>query len=44
MDDTQIRSHYNDTVKKLKVWGWLIEQMGVGVNFVTRVVTVIDYT
>jgi len=42
-DDTQIRNHYNDTVKKLKAWEWFIGQMGVGVNPVTGTVTVTDY-
>ncbi|KAJ8424846.1 hypothetical protein Cgig2_009134 [Carnegiea gigantea] len=43
-DGTQIRNHYNDTVKKLKAWEWLIGQTGVGVNLVTGAVTVTDYT
>ena len=43
-DGTQIRNHYNDTVKKLKAWEWLIGQTGVGVNPVTGAVTVTDYT
>ncbi|KAJ8432992.1 hypothetical protein Cgig2_029442 [Carnegiea gigantea] len=43
-DGTQIRNHYNDTVKKLKAWEWLIGQTGVGVNPIIGVVTVTDYT
>jgi len=43
-DSPQIRNHYNDTVKKLKAWEWLIGQTGVGVNLVTGAVTVTDYT
>ncbi|KAJ8430898.1 hypothetical protein Cgig2_003891 [Carnegiea gigantea] len=43
-DGTQIRNHYNDIVKKLKVWEWLIGQTGVGVNPVTGAVIVTDYT
>jgi len=43
-DAIQIRNHYNDTVKKLKAWEWLIGQKGVGVNLVIGAVTITNYT
>ncbi|KAJ8431351.1 hypothetical protein Cgig2_002074 [Carnegiea gigantea] len=36
-DATQIRNHYNDTVKKLKAWESLIGGSGVAVNAITEV-------
>ena len=43
-DALQIRNHYNDMLKKLKAWEWIIRGIGVGVDSNTRAVKLTNET
>jgi len=43
-DAPQIRNHYNDMLKKLKAWEWIIRGIGVGVDSNTRAVKLTNET